>query len=79
MKARTSYLFLSLVSLAGITSAVLFGGCVSSPEDDHLDVTEAALTADECNYFEVGGKARICHATGSADHPYVILQISDSA
>ena len=37
-----------------------------------------ALTAAECNFFDVNGKVRICHATGSASNPYNILQLSDS-
>jgi hypothetical protein len=38
----------------------------------------AALTTAECNYFDVSGKVRICHATGSAKNPFNILQVSDS-
>jgi hypothetical protein len=32
-------------------------------------VQGGALTAGQCEYFEVGGKAQICHATGSTKHP----------
>jgi hypothetical protein len=46
-----------------------------------LDVASerAALSAEQCLYFEENGKAEICHATGSSTHPYVYLRISDKA
>lgn len=39
----------------------------------------SALTADQCDYFDVNGKVRICHATGSTTHPFTVLNISDNA
>lgn len=37
----------------------------------HVD---SALTAQQCSYFAVGDKVQICHRTGSAKNPYVIVR-----
>lgn len=37
------------------------------------------LSAEQREYFRVGGKTRICHATGSAKNPFVLLSVSDVA
>jgi hypothetical protein len=39
----------------------------------------AALSAAQCDYFATDGKVRICHATGSAKNPYVVLKVSEHA
>jgi cysteine-rich repeat protein len=39
----------------------------------------SALTADQCDYFDVNGRVRICHATSSSMHPFTVLNISDDA
>jgi len=38
-----------------------------------------AVTPEQCQYFAVGGKVQICHATQSARYPYVILNVSENA
>lgn len=43
------------------------------------EASAAALTAEQCNYFEVGGRVQICHATNSTTHPFTILRVSESA
>jgi hypothetical protein len=34
-----------------------------------------ALSPAQCSYFEVGGKTAICHATRSAENPFVLINI----
>jgi hypothetical protein len=65
----------------GFVVAALASGCTVRRRsgDAELGSTKSALTADQCDYFQVGGKTRICHATGSAKSPYVILDLSESA
>ncbi len=38
-----------------------------------------AITAEQCDYFQVGGKVAICHATGSVRTPYVRMVSSVQA
>lgn len=38
-----------------------------------------ALSPEQCQYFESGGKTAICHASQSARNPYVLLHISTEA
>lgn len=40
--------------------------------------TSTGLTVAQCTFFDADGKVRICHATGSAKHPYNVLQVSDA-
>src|SRR4051794_27804294 len=69
---RTS--FIHVVSCLSL--AALVGGCGAQSPD--AGSVSSALTAAECNFFDVNGKVRICHATGSAKNPYTIVQVSDS-
>jgi hypothetical protein len=66
--------------MTGFVVAVFASGCGSSREesgrDEAIGSTKSALSAEQCNYFVVGGKTRICHATGSAKNPFVILSVS---
>ena len=63
----------------GFVIAIVGVGCVGANSADEVSVQQGALTADQCEYFEVGGKTQICHATGSGKHPYTILKISEQA
>ncbi|MFE8596306.1 FG-GAP-like repeat-containing protein [Archangium violaceum] len=38
-----------------------------------------ALTAEQCNYFDVNGKVQLCHKTSSTIHPYTIVRVSEQA
>lgn len=66
----------------GALACLVFGlvGCVSSQDGatpaSHL---AAALSAAQCDYFAADGKVRICHATGSAKNPFVVLKVSEHA
>lgn len=59
-------LFLLLVSgtLSCAKGAVTVGG------------STAALTDDQCNHYQVGGKVTICHATGSTKNPFVVITVA---
>lgn len=41
--------------------------------------SSAALTADQCNFFDVNGKVQICHHTSSVAHPFSIIRVSAQA
>ncbi|MDI1449742.1 FG-GAP-like repeat-containing protein [Polyangium sp. 6x1] len=78
-------------SLSNLTipalSALLLAGCASadpSEADSHEGdevVGEAhdALTAEQCNYFDVNGTVQLCHKTSSTIHPYTIIRVSEQA
>src|SRR5215813_3304634 len=71
------YLFFSL-STAVATLAAIACSPPSQPApttDDHV----SALTDDQCLYFDQNGKDLICHATGSAKNPFVLLRVSENA
>jgi hypothetical protein len=70
MNPKLCVLFLALAALWSAS-------CGSDPESFQSDTS--ALTADQCDSFEVNGKTRICHATGSVNNPYVALNVSNSA
>lgn len=38
-----------------------------------------AINANQCVYFATGGKVSICHATGSAKNPFVLIETSEQA
>jgi hypothetical protein len=74
--------YASLLVLAGFLIAIAFA-CGRSDVQIARQSTlgsslSSALTVDECNFFAVDGSVRICHATGSAKNPYVILQVSSA-
>jgi len=54
-------------------------GCGAEDADLPFGSVTAALTAEQCDYFEAGGKVQICHKTGSAKKPYTILKVSSEA
>ncbi|XXF80027.1 VCBS repeat-containing protein [Myxococcaceae bacterium GXIMD 01537] len=79
MKRKSSSL---LAILAGGSLLGLMGGCSATAveeRDAHAGLADSALTAAQCNYFNVDGKVRICHKTGSAKKPYTVIEISEQA
>jgi hypothetical protein len=71
MMHRLSHLALICATL-GCLSA-----CGSGSEPQVASGTiESALTSEDCMAFNIGGKDRICHATGSATNPFVIVDVS---
>jgi hypothetical protein len=67
----------TLVFAGGVAAA----GCSASPatEDEHVSTADQALTAAQCDYFDVNGKVTICHKTASVKNPYTVLKISEQA
>lgn len=61
-----------------LTFLVACSGAGAASNARPFDESSAGLTAAECSFFDVNGKVRICHATGSAKNPYSIIQVSDS-
>jgi len=45
--------------------------------EDNTSTSAQALTSEQCDYFDVSGKVQICHASGSVNHPYTILKVSE--
>jgi hypothetical protein len=39
----------------------------------------SALTQAECAFVSVGGTVAVCHATGSAQRPYVLVRVNEHA
>ncbi|WNG59980.1 hypothetical protein F0U59_38620 [Archangium gephyra] len=78
MKRKSSSL---LVMLAGAGLLGLLGGCATSvgENDAHVGSADSALTAEQCNYFDVNGKVQLCHKTSSTTHPYTIVRVSEQA
>src|SRR6266478_8497427 len=59
---------------------VFVSGCGSTAsKTEKVSASESALTDDQCMYFQVDGKTRICHKTSSTTHPYTVLNIGDNA
>ncbi len=56
-------------------------GCSApgAPSEPSIGTEQSALNAEQCAYFESGGKIQICHATTSPNHPYKILKVSSDA
>lgn len=44
-----------------------------------ISTASAELTAEQCMYFQDGGRTTICHATGSAQNPIVQIKVATSA
>ncbi|WP_224367431.1 FG-GAP-like repeat-containing protein [Hyalangium versicolor] len=79
MKNKSFSLF---VMLTGAGLVGLIGGCSSTlvDEDDaHVGIADSALTAEQCDYFDVNGKVQLCHKTGSTIHSYTIVRVSEQA
>ena len=79
---------MSIKRIGIVTSAFvsLFAASACSSESaapavdhEHTGTSHSALTAAQCSYFDTNGKVQICHATGSAKHPYTILKVSETA
>ncbi|NOK08533.1 FG-GAP-like repeat-containing protein [Corallococcus exercitus] len=71
-----------LVMLTGAGLLGLIGGCspISVGDNDaHVGTADSALTAGQCDYFEVNGKVQLCHKTSSTKHPYAIVRVSEQA
>ena len=60
--------FVRLSVMAGIA---LFCGFLSGDA--------RALTPAQCEYFEVAGRTAICHATGSPNRPYILINAGQNA
>lgn len=68
------------VCLSVVVAAIVSGACQSARvEEEAAGVQRSELTAEQCDYFEVGGTTRICHATGSSRNPYVLISVSRQA
>ncbi len=69
----------SLVSLLGLSGFALLGGACQDAGTPGEDVgsDEAALTAEQCDYFDVNGKVQICHELGNGQ--FKILRLAEQA
>ncbi|MHA7628622.1 FG-GAP-like repeat-containing protein [Corallococcus sp. M7] len=71
-----------LVMFMGAGLLGLICGCspISVGDNDaYAGSADSALTAEQCDYFEVNGKVQICHKTSSTIHPYTIVRVSEQA
>jgi hypothetical protein len=61
-------------------ATLVIAGCTSDTKSEPtVGGVSTALTADQCNFFDVDGKVQICHHTNSAAHPFSIIRVSDQA
>lgn len=70
-------LFLSLITAA--TAAFVLACSPPGQPELKTGEHESELTEEQCLYFSKDGKTLICHATGSARNPYVLLKVSEDA
>lgn len=60
--------------------ALVAASCTTGTEEEPSVATAtSALSAEQCDYFEANGKVTICHATGSATNPVVVVRVSTAA
>jgi len=54
-------------------------GCSSESSPVTVSQSNAALTEDQCNFFDVNGSVQVCHHTSSTTHPFSIIRVSEQA
>ena len=66
--------------LAALPVMLLSVSCAeTSPDDEPAASVASALSAAQCEFFEVGGKVTICHATGGPGSPVKQIRIASAA
>ena len=68
--------FMKIRPQALVVLVVAMVACAQSPDPEPVS---SELTSSQCIYFDANGKDLICHATGSASHPYTIVKVADNA
>ena len=81
-------IWLTRLGAAAVFLALAFGattlaqGGEARPTQSGLTVTATpvahagrSMTEEECQYSQEGGRTSVCHATGSPQHPYVLLRL----
>ena len=48
----------------------------ATPTEETVGTAAAALSADQCSFFDVAGKVTICHATGAEKNPVVVIRVA---
>jgi hypothetical protein len=73
----TLFSMVVLGAVASGISAIGCGGPVSGPDiTPDLGSSQAALTDDQCDFFDADGHVQICHHTSSITHPFTIIKTS---
>jgi len=67
-----------VVRLAAAAVTLAAAACAEDAPPS-TSTSAAELTADQCMYFQDGGRTTICHATGSARNPIVQIKVATSA
>jgi hypothetical protein len=75
--------FRSSAATLAVLCISLLAACspAQEPREEAMTRSEPAaqdLTAKQCAFFDQNGKDVICHATGSASNPFVVIRTSDS-
>lgn len=70
------WLVLPLAGALGFSS----GGCAGTTEqqdDEHIGTADQALTAEQCDYFDINGTIQVCHQLGNG--AFKILRLNEQA
>lgn len=58
-------------------AVALLAACTPTEQAaDDVGTLESGLSAAQCTQFAVGGKVKVCHATGSAKNPFVLVNVA---
>lgn len=68
----------AIARLSAAAVALAAAGCAEQAPPS-TSTASPELTADQCMYFQDGGRTTICHATGSARNPIVQIKVATSA
>ncbi|WP_437681990.1 calcium-binding EGF-like domain-containing protein [Sorangium sp. So ce131] len=81
LKSALSYLAIPAFSALLLASCTGAGPSAADSDegDEAVGEAHAALTPEQCNYFDVNGTVQICHHTGSTTKPYTIVRVSEQA
>jgi len=79
---KTFQNIVSAISLVFSTAALgTMAGCSTEEPlphaDEHVGTADQALTAEQCNYFDINGRVQICHQLGNGK--FSILKLSEQA
>ncbi len=64
---------------SALCSVMALAGCTGDDGATSAQRGGGSLSAEQCDHFAQGGRVTICHATGSARNPFVLIRVAESA